>query len=128
MSLFRYGKDGGPASTVWGLWLLEAKRLCSVVLLCFENGSRNAYHSHAFDSVSWVLRGRLVEHHLGGTTEMHMPSWRPVITRRETFHKVVSGGRTWVLSFRGPWARYWQEYLPAELRFVRLAVGRQEVA
>mgnify|MGYP001575993171 CR=1 FL=1 len=58
MKLFYYGKDGGPESHVWGFWLIEAKSLFSIVLLRFENGTREAYHSHAFNSLSWVLRGR----------------------------------------------------------------------
>lgn len=141
MKLLHYGKDGGKDSTVWGWWLIEWKRVFSVALLCFENGSREAYHSHAFDSVSWVLTGKLDEQVLNGmhsknvsvidgsvTRKTHSPSWRPVITRRWTMHKVTSIGRTWVLTFRGPWADTWQEYLPADNRFVTLTNGRQEVA
>lgn len=125
MRLFHYGKDGGYESTVWGYFLIEVKALFSIVLLRFENGSRDAYHSHAFDCVSWVLRGRLEEQHLGGPLEIHEPSWRPVVTRRETIHRVTSIGRTWVLSFRGPWAARWLEFLPSEQRWVRLTHGRR---
>lgn len=104
-----YRKDGGPESYVWGLFIIAIKRLFSVVLLRFENGSREAYHSHAFNCFSWVLRGHLTEYHLDGRVEEHPTSWRPFVTRRSTFHKVVSEGRSWVLSFRGPWARTWRE-------------------
>ena len=64
MKLCYVGKDGGPESTVWGFWLIEIKKLFSVALLCFENGSREAFHTHAFNSVSWVLtlRGPWVKH------------------------------------------------------------------
>ena len=61
MKLFSYGKDGGEESTVWGYWLCEFKSLFSVALLCFEDGSREAYHDHAFNSISWVLSGKLTE-------------------------------------------------------------------
>lgn len=118
------GKDGGPDSTVWGVWLFELKRLGSVALLCFEHGSRDAFHSHAFDSVSWVLRGKLAEIQLEGGITRYTPSFRPILTRRATFHKVHSIGRTWVLTFRGPWAKTWQEYLPSG-RFVTLSDGRR---
>lgn len=132
MRLFSTGKDGGYESTVWGFWLIEWKRFFSVVLLCFEDGSRDAYHNHAFNSISWVLRGRLTEHHLHNLAKrvVYTPSWRPVITRRTTFHKVVSQGRTWVLSFRGPWAKTWEEYryqhTPGE-RYVTLTHGRRQI-
>lgn len=121
----KFGKDGGPHSTVWGYWLIELKRLCSVVLLRFEGASREAFHDHAFDSVSWVLRGQLVEQHLDGRVETHEPSLRPVITRRTTFHKVDSVGRSWVLSFRGPWSRTWHEFIPAGDKTVTLGHGRK---
>lgn len=120
-----FGKDGGPESRVWG-YFFELKRLFSVVLLRFEDGSREAYHSHAFNSLSWVLKGEVDEYHLDGRVETHRASWRPVVTRRDTFHKVVSKGRTWVFTLRGPWAKTWQEVLP-DGRTVTLANGRRVV-
>lgn len=134
MKLFHYGKDGGADSTVWGFWLIEWKRLFSVALLCFEDGSREAYHSHAFNSVSWVLKGRLhefVTHPVGDRCVgfqhlVYGPSMLPVFTSRERMHKVSSTGRTWVLTFRGPWAQFWKEYRPRENRTVTLSSGRIE--
>lgn len=113
MKFLSLSKDGGPESHVWAYWLFEIKWLGSIVLLRFEDGSRDAYHSHAFNSVSWVLKGDgLIEHHDNskGKVDFHQPSLLPVVTRRSTFHKVVSVGRTWVLSLRGPWAKTWREY------------------
>lgn len=127
MRLLSRAKDGGPASTVTGYWLIELKRLISVVLLCFSNGSRDEYHDHAFSSVSWVLWGALIEEHLDGRIEVHMPSLWPVITRRDTFHRVISLGTTWVFSLRGPWARLWHEHDPRTGRYTTLAHGRREV-
>jgi hypothetical protein len=132
VKFFETTKDGGAESTVWAHWLFEIKGLCSVVLLRFEDGSRDAYHSHAFDCVSWVLRGKLVEFLNEGPVRRYPASFRPVVTRRDTFHKVVSVGRTWVLTFRGPWADTWQEYLPKtrEVRTLthsRIVVSREAV-
>ena len=122
------GKDGGPESRVWG-YFLEIKRLFSVVLLRFEDGSREAYHSHAFNSLSWVLRGELEEHQIAGRQgwiNHYTPSWRPVVTRRSTMHKVSSHGRSWVFSLRGPWSDTWREYVPGR-GFITLTHGRKEV-
>jgi len=131
-----YGKDGGAESTVWGFWLIEIKSLFSVVLLRFEDGTRDAYHDHAFTAISWVLRGGgLLERFLpGGAVNrghppmLHEPSFRPILTRRQTFHQVESFGRTWVLSFRGPWSRTWHEYRPGTNEEVTLTNGRHVVA
>lgn len=127
MKFLRIAKDGGPESTVTGLFLIEIKGLFSVVLLRFANGSRDAYHSHAFNALSWVLRGRLVEYILPRVagTEAYFPSFKPVYTPRERFHRVVSVGTTWVLSFRGPWADKWEEYIPAKMKFITLTDGRK---
>lgn len=127
-----YGKDGGEYSTVWGYFLIEIKSLFSIVLLKFEDGSRNAYHTHAFNCISWVLKGKLVEEQLYANTrhadvQAHKPGLKPVYTYRNTFHKVTSIGRTWVLSFRGPWSKTWKEYIPSERRNIVLTHGREEV-
>ncbi len=130
-----FGKDGGPESKVWG-YFFEIKRLFSVVLLRFEDGSREAYHSHAFNSWNWVLKGRLHEyvmtdHNETGTlvqghTNHYKPGWHPVKTLRSTFHKVRSEGRSWVLSIRGPWSKTWQELVPGR-GVITLTHGRREV-
>jgi hypothetical protein len=125
MRIFYWGKDGGYESTVWGFWLVEIKWLFSIVLLRFEPGTRAAYHDHAFNAISWLLRGRLLEFLLGHTGEdtEYRPSWWPIVTRRSTFHQVNSVGRSWVLSFRGPWSPTWREY--AHGGYVTLKHGRQ---
>jgi hypothetical protein len=112
---------------VWGFWLIEAKRWFSIAVLCFEDGSREAFHEHAFNSMSWVLKGELHEEFLGGQGRPHTPSWRPIVTKRRDFHKVASVGRTWVLTFRGPWVKTWREWLPKEQRYVTLTDGREIV-
>ncbi len=118
-------KDGGPESTVWGYWLVELKWLFSIVLLRFDGRSREAFHTHAFNSISWVLRGQLVEHHLDGRVEVHQAGWRPVITHRTTFHQVDSEGQSWVLSFRGPWRSTWREFVPEQNEVLTLTNGRR---
>jgi hypothetical protein len=125
-------KDGGPDSNVTGYWLIEAKSLFSVVLLHFSNGSRDAYHSHAFNAISWVLSGKLQEDNLWAmrqdlylTTNEYTPSIMPIYTPRSTFYQVVSVGDTWVLSFRGPWASTWLEFIPKTKQFLTLKHGRK---
>lgn len=127
MKFFKKLKDGGKESHVWGYFFVKIKNLFSVVLLRFDHGTREAYHNHAFDCVSWVVKGKLVERLLTGEVNMYGPSLKPVVTRKNTFHQVCSKGTTWVLSFRGPWAKTWKEYLPREQRFVTLTHGRKEL-
>lgn len=142
MKFLETTKDGGKESTVWAHWLIEIKGLFSIALLRFEDGTRDAYHSHAFNCVSWVLSGRLLEEDADRKatapvddwkwwTDIHTPSLLPIVTRRSTYHRVRSVGRTWVLTFRGPWSKTWREAVPdgrggyAERT---LTHGRKEVA
>lgn len=128
MKLFHKSKDGGPDSNVTGYWLIESKSLFSIVLLRFDKGSREAFHNHAFNAVSWVLSGHLLEELTDGITTWLFPSYKPVYTSRERMHKVHGmEDKTWVLSFRGPWATTWKEYLPVEDREITLSNGRIEV-
>jgi hypothetical protein len=128
MKIFKYMKDGGPESKVAGYWLVEIKSLLSIVLLHFSDGSREAYHSHAFDAVSWVLKGFLCEAIFRGRMNFYRPSLKPIYTPRDCFHKVLSRGDTWVLSFRGPWSQTWKEFLPEQNKHITLTHGRKVVA
>lgn len=142
MKLFAKRKDGGPDSNVTGYWLIEWKGLFSIALLRFSQGSREAYHSHAFNSISWVLWGRLLEVRKLPDDPRHSedvyrfdklrftdfkPSFVPIITTRDNLHRVFgSAPVTWALTFRGPWAMTWKEQFP-DGRVVTLADGRKVV-
>lgn len=127
MKLFAHGKDGGPESYVDGWWLVEFKPLFSIALLRFKDGSRESFHSHAFNSVSWLLKGELLEEHIEGNAEVHVPSLKPIRTFRSTFHRVFSRGTSWVLTFRGPWSRQWNEFDPKNNKSTVLTHGRRVI-
>lgn len=128
-SLMHWRKDGGDKSTVTGLFILAIKPLFSIVLLRFDGESREAFHTHAFHCLSWVLRGALREEMRDGRVYHHRPSLLPFLTTRKDFHKVSSKHPvSWVLSLRGPWASRWLEYLPLEGRDRILTHGRVEIA
>ncbi len=127
MKILTVRKDGGGLSRVWGFFLIEVKSLFTIALLLFKDGSREAYHSHAFNAVSWCIKGMLLEHNLDGSITRYTPSWRPIYTPRKRFHKVVSYGNTYVITFRGPWVDTWKEYLPDLKKFVKLTHGRKVV-
>lgn len=119
MKLFHKSYDGGPDSGVTGYWLIECKSLFSVVLLNFSAGSRDAYHNHAFNAVTWWLKGDVVEHFYSPANKEKAKNWKPSLlpkyTPRSNFHKIYAGNKgAWALSFRGPWAKTWQEHKNGE--------------
>lgn len=129
MRFMQWANDGGPESTVNGFFFIEFKGLFSIVLLRFGEGSREAFHSHAFNCFSWVLKGTMQEFHRDGRENQLPPRNRllPFGTYRKTFHKVVSEGVSWVFTVRGPWSKTWSEYIPESNKEVTLTAGRVEV-
>lgn len=132
MKILKLLKDGGLESHVWGYFLIEWKSVFSIVLLRFERGSREAFHTHAFHAVSWLLRGRIQEQVLdaaGLVVKIHWysPSPWPIWTPRNRFHKVIARERAWVLSFRGPWLSQWREFIQKTGRFLTLTHGRKVI-
>ncbi len=138
MRILMGSKDGGPESNV-RMWGFEWKSGFSVLVLCCAEGSREAFHTHAFKAISWLLTGALVEEGMTRVTsdgrrtriyhdKMHLPSLRPIRTPRERMHKVAGFAKnSWVITLRGPWAPTWLDWSDYENKPRRLSWGRKEV-
>jgi hypothetical protein len=128
MKLFFKSKDGGKESNVIGYWLIEWKNVFSIVLLCFDEGSREVFHNHAFNAISWILTGKLCEciKEDGSYYYKYLkPSCIPLYTSRDRMHKVEGiADKTWVLSFRGPWNKTWNEFFEHNNKYHTLTNGR----
>lgn len=124
MKLLSWAKDGGKDSHVDGFFIIEMKKLFSIVVLRFSEGTREAYHNHAFNAVTLWVKGRAVEEHLDGKDTVWVPG-DIKYTSRNTFHRVRALVDTWAISFRGPWKNVWREYLKG--KFTTLTHGRKVV-
>ena len=109
MKIFARSHDGGKDSGVTGYWLIEWKSVFSIVILRFAPGSREAFHEHAFNALTWWLKGEVEEHHTDGRVLNWKPSLKPKYTPRNCFHKIISKGTSYALSIRGPWNKTWRE-------------------
>lgn len=110
MKLFRKSHDGGKDSGVTGYWIIECKSLFSIVLLRFSKGSREAFHSHAFNALTWWLSGEVIEEYENGDkSKTWSPSIYPKYTPKSCFHKIVALRESWAISFRGAWDKTWKE-------------------
>jgi hypothetical protein len=128
---FSKAADGGKDSGVTGYFLIEIKPLFSIVLLHFRKGTRDAYHSHAFNAWTWWIKGSVIEHvlrigDLGFYQKNRFRSGDLKYTTRANMHKVEALEDTWALSLRGPWVDRWQEFRFGKL--VTLTHGRKEVS
>jgi hypothetical protein len=125
---FFYKKfDGGKESGVTGYFLIEWKRFFSIGILHFKQGSRENYHSHAFNALTWFLKGTVTEEKYTGEKKDFGPSIWPKSTPRTNIHRVVSHSDTWALTFRGPWEDVWYEYRPKDGKLIYLTHGRTEL-
>jgi len=125
--LFFKKQDGGPNSGVTGYCLLEWKPVFSLCVLRFNKGSRENYHSHAFNAITWWLWGSVTEKMISGEEKDFKPSIKPKITKRKCFHKVVAHKTTYALTFRGPWEDTWREFNPKNNKITILTHKRKVV-
>ena len=109
MRIFNKSKDGGPESPVDAYFLFELKHIASVALLRFNEGGREAFHTHAFNAFTWFICGDLVEQRYDGTTTKYKRSLLPKYTARDNNHRVVAHKTSWCITIRGPWKDNWTE-------------------
>lgn len=119
--------DGGPESPVRAYFLFEIKGLCSIALLKFNKGSRDNFHSHAFNALTWFLWGDMEEYKVDGTSTPYKRSFLPKVTKKDNMHKVMAFKTSWCLTIRGPWQDTWKEYNEKYNRVTTLTHGRKIV-
>ncbi len=116
--IFYIKPDGGKDSGVTGYFLIEWKILFSIALLKFKAGSREAYHNHAFNAITWWIYGSVTEKKYEGQEKDFYPSFKPKFTNRENCHKIIAHKTSYCLTFRGPWVDYWYEIRNNSLVFL----------
>lgn len=125
MKIFKRSKDGGPESPVDAFFLIESKRLGSIALLRFNQGGREAFHTHAFNAWTWFISGDLVEQDIDGSFRPYTRSIIPKRTSRAKNHRVRAYKTSWCFTIRGPWASTWTETVNGEL--IVLTHGRKRI-
>lgn len=125
--LFYRKPDGGKDSGVTGYFLIEWKPLFSIGLLHFKKGSREAFHNHAFNAITFWLKGSAIEEkHPTGQQLRWAASLLPKYTPRENCHRIVADDDVYALTFRGPWNDTWFEF--KNDRYITLTHGRKVVS
>jgi hypothetical protein len=109
MRILSLSKDGGPDSPVDALFIIEIKSVFSIVLLRFNEGGREAFHTHAFNALTWFLAGDMEEEDYDGRFRIYQRSLIPKYTPRSKNHRVWANRTSWAISIRGPWSKTWTE-------------------
>lgn len=127
MKFFQKAKDGGPDSPVTGFFIVEIKSLFSIVLLKFNPGMRESFHSHAFNAITFWLKGKVWEETIFSKSPK-FTRWKAgqvKTTARSFMHRIATGEPAYALSIRGPWAKNWLEFNPETEEFTKLSNGRK---
>lgn len=109
MKFFSKAKDGGPDSPVDAFFLFEIKPIGSIAILRFNQGAREAFHTHAFNALTWFICGDMVEETIDGSFKPYRRSLLPKFTPRVNNHRVRVYKTSWCLTIRGPWRNTWTE-------------------
>jgi len=109
MRFFSKTKDGGPQSPVDAFFIFEIKAFASIAILRFNKGSREAFHTHAFNALTWFLSGNLVEEQFSGEQRVYRRQLLPKFTSRSCNHRVIANATSWCFTIRGPWKSSWTE-------------------
>jgi hypothetical protein len=125
MKIFKKAKDGGPNSPVDAYFLIEWKKVFSIAFLKFNEGGREAFHTHAFNALTWFLKGSLEEEDISGEKYIYKRSFIPKVTSKEKNHRVKAFVDSWCFTIRGPWDKTWQE--TENGKETQLTWGRKEI-
>jgi hypothetical protein len=129
MLIFKKKSDGGPNSGVSGYWLIEIKWLFSIVLLKFNPNDRENFHSHAFNALTFWLKGNVQEQIMDVETKQSslkkFKMGNVKYTPRDNVHKIHCTKTAWAISFRGKWKDEWFEYNETDDKMITLTHGRK---
>lgn len=125
---FFYVKPDGITSGVTAFFLIEWKIAFSIAILRFNTGSRENFHSHAFNAFTWWIKGFAIEQQKNGKTKLYQRSFIPKFTSINNIHKVIAYTTSYAFTIRGPWLNTWLEYNPSNNKYIILTHGRKIVS
>jgi len=110
MHICKKRKDGGKNSPVDAYFLIEWKSFFSIAILKFNKGGREEFHTHAFNALTWFIKGQLEEEDVDGSLYNYKRSFLPKVTLKDKNHRVKALTDSWCLTLRGSWCDNWTEY------------------
>lgn len=120
-------KDGGKTSPVDAYFLIEWKNFISIAILKFNKGGREEFHTHAFNAVTWFVKGDLVEEDVSGDTYKYTRSLIPKVTPKDKNHRVKALTDSYCFTIRGKWSDKWLEYEDDTRQVTEFTHGRKIV-
>ena len=93
-------------------FIVPRNRFFNIYLHCFgESDDDRALHDHPWWSVSFLLKGELIEHKIA--TRRHIPRFLPIIRSAKSAHRLeLIKGPAWTVFITGPRVRSWGFHCP----------------
>lgn len=111
--------------------VFENKKLCSMIFYRWNTIDQVRFHTHAFSSYAFLLRGRYVEHvkpycNTNLTVIKTVDQWlKPRFIPKNYCHSIkYAVPKTLTVVFTGPWQKNWYEYFPDTKKWVKYGWGR----
>ncbi len=111
--------------------IFEHKKFGGIWIYNWKTIDQNRFHTHAFSSVAFTLRGQYTEEVIqDGKIERRVVRklFRPRRLPENYCHRVLEAEpNTWTMVFFGKWTTHWWEYFQDSKTWVKYTWGRKVV-
>lgn len=111
--------------------LFESKHLGGIWLYNWKTVLQNRFHTHAFSSYAFLLRGEYEEEVIedGVIKKKTVNQWmKPRYLPKNYCHRILEAKpNTWTIVFFGKWINYWWEYFDDTKTWVKYGWGRKKL-
>ncbi len=92
--------------------IIEIKYLGGIIVNIFNTSNQDRFHSHAFNALSWMIRGHYYEDVIVDGNLLKLKKIeRSRFIPRNYIHKITkSSPNAMSITFEGPWESTWNEY------------------
>ncbi len=111
--------------------IFENKHLGGIWLYNWKTIKQNRFHTHAFNSVAFLLSGKYAEEviHAGKIETRIVDQWlKPRFLPKNYCHRILfANPNTWTIVFFGKWIPHWWEFFKESNTWVKYGWGRKVI-
>jgi hypothetical protein len=112
--------------------IFECKQLGGIWIYNWKTIDQNRFHTHAFNSVAFTLRGSYIQEVItddGIEQQQVRKLFKPRCLPRNYTHRILDARpNTWTCVFFGRWSKHWYEYFDDTKTWVQYTWNRKKVA
>ena len=111
--------------------IFESKYLGGIWIYNWKTILQNRFHTHAFNSYAFLLRGEYTEEVIENgevKTKVVNQLFKPRFLPKNYCHRILEAKpKTWTIVFFGKWIPHWYEYFQDTKTWVKYGWGRKVV-